>query len=163
MPYVKIRHSKMRPETWWELDPETGQHVACSGIREYVWYTKVWEDAYAWCTEYRELSEMKKRAQETQKKKGKWEPTGDGFFKDLPSLEQHLGDCWYDDGTPREVSKLTIQLTGGGASLQLTDPDNRCTAFTNAEDVVAALHLLEEALASDRNPWRPWPKHFGKK
>ena len=163
MPYKIVRRTAVVDYTWWELDPLTGKHVACAGPREVTTCVKVWDDPYAWCGEMGEIEMMKKRTQVASSKKAKWEPSGDPHFKAFPNIEQHLSDMAYEDGSPREPSKLTVQLNIGGVALQLTDPDNRSTAFTNAELLSEAMALLEEALASGRNPWRPWPKHFGKK
>lgn len=163
MPYKKVGITTLVNYTWWELDPVTDRHVACAEIREYVTYTVVWEDPAAWCREMGEIAMMKKKSQEAAKGKTKWVPSGDPFFKPFPTIEQHLGDAIYEDGSPRECSKLTVQVGIGTVAIQLTDPDNRSTAFTNGESVMDAMTLLEEALVNNRNPWRAWPKHFGKK
>jgi len=107
---------------------------------------------------------MKRRAQQEQKKRGEWKPSGEPLLKGCPAIDRYMSDAWYDDGKARDVSKLTITLTGNGVGIVLTDPDERSSAFTQGETVQDCLDLLEAALGdAKRDPWRPWPKSFGKK
>jgi hypothetical protein len=112
---------------------------------------------------YREYSEMKRRKQEDQKRKGKYESSKEPTISKFPTIDTYMGDLWYDDGKAREPSKLTITLNASGVTIVLTDPDERCSAYTTGETLHEALGLLEDALASGKDPWRPWPKSFGNK
>jgi len=118
------------------------------------------KDPYA---QFKELQEMKRRAKEVQKTKGKYVPHQDPFLAKYPEIQRVLWDCWYDDGGPRELGKLTISLVPSGVAIALTDPGERASAFTTAESLPEALELLEAALGGKADPWRPWPKGFGKK
>lgn len=107
---------------------------------------------------------MKRKAQQEQRKKGDWKPSGEPWLKGLPTIDRYMTDSWYDDGKARDVSKLTVTITGAGVGIVLTDPDERSSAFTNGATVQDALDLLEAALSDPkRDPWRPWPKSFGKR
>jgi hypothetical protein len=85
------------------------------------------------------------------------------MLKVYPNITKYMWDCWYDDGSPRELGKLAFGLVPSGVSVSLTDPGERASAFTTAETLVEALNLLEAALSGPGDPWRPWPKSFGKK
>jgi len=110
-----------------------------------------------------EVSEMKRRASKDQAVKGKYLQHSEPMLKAYPAVVKFLWDCWYDDGQGRELSKLTISLVPSGVSIALSDPGERASAFTTAESLVEALGLLEAAIAGTGDPWRPWPKSFGKK
>jgi len=106
---------------------------------------------------------MKRRAKSDQAKKGEYVQHGEEFFKKYPHICQVLWDCWYEDGQARELGKLSIGLVPEGVNIALTDPGERCSAFTTAATLKDALKLLEDALSGPGEPWRPWPKSFGKK
>lgn len=110
-----------------------------------------------------EVVEMKKRARAEQRQKGEFTTHAEPFFGKLPEINRVLWDCWYDDGSPRELGKLTIGLVPAGVNLALTDPSERMSAFCTADTLKDALKLLEDALAGSGDPWRPWPASFGKK
>lgn len=106
---------------------------------------------------------MKKRTAANQKTKGKYVQHGEPLMKDFPEICKYMWDCYYDDGTPRELSRLSVSLTPSGVQISLTDPSERCTAFTDGGTFHEALEALEASLATGKDPWRPWPKNFGKK
>jgi hypothetical protein len=106
---------------------------------------------------------MKRRAKSEQRQKGVYTQHQEDFFKKFPEITQVLWDCWYEDGQARELGKLTIGLVPDGVNLAITDPGERMSAFCTAGTLKDALKLLEDALAGNGDPWRPWPKSFGKK
>jgi hypothetical protein len=110
-----------------------------------------------------EVSDMKRKEATKQKARGKFTSQGEPLIHKYPHIDMYMGDCWYEDGKPRELSRLSIQLTGSGVSISLTDPDERVTAFTDGPTIEEALEALETALATGKDPWRPWPKAFGRK
>jgi len=114
-------------------------------------------------TGFWEVFEMKKRARADQAKKGEYQAHTEVFFAKCPEITKVLWDCWYDDGSPRELGKLTIGLVPAGVNLAITDPSERMSAFCTADTLKDALKLLEDALAGGGDPWRPWPASFGKK
>lgn len=128
-----------------------------------AWVNPDDEEVKSYWEPFKELSDMKKRSAATQKEKGKYSPHSEPYLKAFPEVLRVMWDCWYDDGTPRELGKLSVSLTGSGVAIQLTDPGERATAFTNAETLGEALSLLEDALKGRGDPWRPWPKGFGRK
>lgn len=160
---------------WREIRPYVPAYMVTylpSGKHEEMFYGSIrheWVDpdeeerrSCPW-SDYQELAEMKRRAKEVQKTKGKYSPHQEPLLQRCPEIGRILWDCWYDDGAPRELGKLSINLTSSGVAIQLTDPGERATAFTNAETLAEALDLLEQSLAGKSDPWRPWPKGFGRK
>jgi len=107
---------------------------------------------------YRELDEMKRYNAETQKKTGKWAPSGGQFLKDRPSIDQFLTDAFWDDGKPRDVCSLTIRAGAHSGSVSLNDPEQEQSISTNGESVDDALDRLEAYLAAGNPSWRPWGK-----
>ena len=124
---------------------------------------KVWQDDNLYYETLNGVSEMKKKAAKEQSAKGKYQQHPEPMFKVYPNITKYMWDCWYDDGSPRELGKLGVQLIPSGVSINLTDPGERASAFTTAESLVEAPNLLEATLAGPGDPWRPWPKSFGKK
>lgn len=106
---------------------------------------------------------MKRRAKADQRAKGEYVQHTEDFFKKLPEMCRVLWDCWFEDGSPRELGKLTIGLVPDGVNLAITDPSERTSAFCTAPTLKEALKLLEDAIAGPGDPWRPWPASFGKK
>lgn len=85
------------------------------------------------------------------------------FMKDYPSIAAYLSDPVWDDGTPRELSTLSISVDDGQIRLALNDKDGRQSAYTNALSVKDAFKALEQALAKDLITWRAWDRKKGKK
>ncbi len=122
---------------------------------------KVWrEDSFS---AFLEVTEMKKRARSDQRAKGEYAQHTEEFFKRYPEICRVLWDCWFEDGSARELGKLSIGLVPDGVNLALTDPSERVSAFCTAQTLKDAMRLLEDAIAGPGDPWRPWPKSFGKK
>lgn len=110
-----------------------------------------------------EVLEMKRRAKSDQRAKGEYSQHGEAFLRKFPEICKVLWDCWYEDGSPRELGKLTIGLVPDGVNIAVTDPSERLSAFCTAATLNDALKLLEDSLSGSGDPWRPWPASFGKK
>lgn len=162
MPYVRSPPKLIR--VTYIVTEERAARGLTTGVGYcYLPQVKTWTDDDPIWKPFREFSEMKKKAQVDQKAKGKYQPHPEPLLKGRPTIGMFMYDCWYDDGSPRELSKLSIGLVPSGVQISLTDPDNRSTAFTTSSSVSEALDELEKALTSNVDPWRPWPKSFGKK
>jgi len=80
----------------------------------------------------------------------------EAWAKKYPSIVEHLVCGAYDDGTPRELSSLTISASDGQLQLALNDKEMRRSLYTSAGTLPEALQLMERALVSGTCPWRPW-------
>lgn len=107
---------------------------------------------------YRELDEMKRYNQESQKKAGKWAPSGDPLLANRPTLDQYLTDSWWEDGKPREVCSITLRVGKQQATVSLNDSDGEQSISTSGESIEDALDRLEAYLAGGSPTWRPWGK-----
>lgn len=89
-------------------------------------------------------------------------PTASGSWCDpefqlcYPSLGEHLADTKWDDGSPREVSTVTVKVEGGRFNLSLNDREERSSAYVTADTLHEGLRLLDEGILSGRLDWRPW-------
>lgn len=145
------------------IDPETSLIVTTREWRPSLRRERVWKDDNLYYNHLNEVSDMKRKASKEQAVKGKYQQHSEPMLKVYPNITKYMWDCWYDDGSPRELGKLAFGLVPSGVSVSLTDPGERASAFTTAETLVEALNLLEAALSGPGDPWRPWPKSFGKK
>jgi hypothetical protein len=80
-----------------------------------------------------------------------------GFAGNYPTVAEYLIVEEYDDGKPRERSKLTVAMGSGAVGLTLTDPDSESSCQVTGETLEEALLLLEDALQSGKIRWRRWP------
>jgi len=79
-----------------------------------------------------------------------------------PVICEHLGHDFWDDGSPRELSTLTVSSDGGLCKVALNDLAGRRSAYATAGSFVGAMDSLEAALAEERVSWRAWHKSGGK-
>lgn len=105
---------------------------------------------------HRELDEMKRFNQETQRKAGKWIPSEDPLLARYPNLDQYLTDAWWEDGKPREVCSITVRAGKQQATVSLNDADGEQSISTSGESIEDALGRLEAYLAAGNPTWRPW-------
>lgn len=110
-----------------------------------------------------EITEMKRDAAQVQKSTGKYKHCGDKFFKDLPFIEEMLGDCWWDDGKPRTPCHLKVEIVGLMVHIALIDTENRRSCHTAAPGLLDALGLLEAHCATGTPPWRSWGPERGRR
>lgn len=106
---------------------------------------------------------MKREQAAVQKSKGKFVPPPDPIFEALPLLAAYVADAWWEDGSPREPSSLTINWASGMAMVQLNDKEEDRSLSTTAESLSDGLKQLEELLHRSPLPWRYWKRKPGKK
>jgi len=74
-----------------------------------------------------------------------------------------LTDVAYDDGTPRELSTISLFVEDGMFKAALNDKDMRRSLYVTAESMLGALGALEATLLRGGGDWRPWNKATKKK
>lgn len=84
------------------------------------------------------------------------------WVKRFPLVSSFLGDCWYDDGSPRKQSTVTIREQDGLVLVSISDMDLKRGLYRTGKNVKEALGSLEKALEASTADWRAW-KNFGKK
>jgi hypothetical protein len=80
------------------------------------------------------------------------------FAKDYPTLAKGMCDGLWDDGKPREVWTLSIRMKDKGVLCTLTDKNYGECLYTEGEDLVSALALVEECLSQGTASWRRFNK-----
>lgn len=110
---------------------------------------------------YTEYLSMR-REESTKQKATKYKPPTDKFWDKYPNLAQVLTDCWWDDGQPREVPQLSINLFTDSVRLSIVDISGRRSTNTDAPNIVNALELVEALCSGPGLPWRHWGSKKGK-
>jgi len=105
---------------------------------------------------FTELWEMKRYAEEVQKKRGKWVASTDPVVHKRPTLNQLLTDTQWEDGKPRTPCHLVVRFGHDQCSVVLTDTENEMSIATTGNTFEDVLELLEDALAANKVAWRPW-------
>jgi len=106
--------------------------------------------------EFKEVYEMKRYANDSQGKRGKWKPSEDPFLQGLPTINQLMTDCQWEDGKPRIPCSLKVRIGEEQASVVLTDEENKMSIATTGDTLREVLELLEAALVGNRVRWKPW-------
>lgn len=78
-----------------------------------------------------------------------------------PAIWEYLTQARWEDGKPRELSKVTAQVEDGVVKVALVDTALERSLWRSGETLEDALRALEKALAEDKADWRRWWK--GKK
>lgn len=78
------------------------------------------------------------------------------WAKGLPILCEYLSHSAYEDGSPRERSKLSIFSQDGLVGVALNDPEEHASLYRTGESVEKALQALEKALGASQADWRRW-------
>jgi len=162
--YVKWRHRRKSWKRYIVVDFQEGADFCSLDVPHYspprnweFWEAdKPFTKNYLSNHRYREIQAMKRRSIETQKKAGKWEPSGDPFLAKFPNIDRECTDCFWDDGSVREPCSLSIRPGKSGASVYLSDPENSAGINTAGSDVNDAMEKLEAYLATGSPTWRPW-------
>ncbi len=101
-------------------------------------------------------SQWMKRPKAVTASKGKWTCGDLSFATKYPSLAAMLCDCWWDDGSPRQCSSLSVRMDATSCFVSLSDHAHQQSAFTQAASLEEALLLLEEAVTNSTIQFRPW-------
>lgn len=106
--------------------------------------------------ELEKVNAMKRETASIQKAKGKYNHLKHDFVVGCPIIEEHLGDCWWDDGKARVPCHLKVEIIGDMVHIGLIDTEQRRSCHTTAKGLQAALESLESHLAAGGAPWRAW-------
>lgn len=162
MPYSVEKITRRKWCTRLILDPPTGHPGWELYLDERVVLKKKWVEP-DYYLHAQEMEAMKRDAAAQQKTAGKYKHCGDKFFKDLATVEEYLGDCWWDDGKPRTPCHLKVEVVGDMIHIALIDTENRRSCHTAARGLVEALTLLESHCVSGTPPWRSWGPERGRR
>jgi hypothetical protein len=80
----------------------------------------------------------------------------EAWLKKLPTICEYLADDAWDDGSPRELSTVSIKCVEGRVVAVLNDPEERRSLYVSGESVMKAMESLERALGSPQADWRRW-------
>lgn len=85
------------------------------------------------------------------------------FEKKFPKVWEYMTRLHFDDGEPRQLSKVSLFVENGKFKAALNDPEERASLYVAADTVDAVLKALEATLASENPEWRPWNGNTKKK
>jgi hypothetical protein len=80
------------------------------------------------------------------------------FQKDYPTLALGMCDGFWEDGKPREVWTFSVRFKDHGVLITVTDKNYGECLYTEGEDLLCALALVEEALKQGSASWRKFTK-----
>lgn len=80
----------------------------------------------------------------------------ENLVKTCPLLAAHLADEFWDDGTGREPSTLTIRCEDGRINAALNDREERSSLYVTADSIPLACKALEKQLGLSNADWRRW-------
>lgn len=101
---------------------------------------------------------MKREAEATQRKQGKFVAPAEGIFTHRPRLAEALCDQFWDDGTPRDPWGVSLNWSGLTVTASLNDRPRKRSLNSSGANVDEALNALEGALGMPQIPWRSWGK-----
>lgn len=101
---------------------------------------------------------MKRREPPKPGKRGEVSYPDPVFAKDYPALASGMCDSLWDDGKPREVWTFSVRMKEKGVLITVTDKNYGECLYTEGEDFVSALALVEEALSQGTASWRRFTK-----
>ena len=79
-----------------------------------------------------------------------------------PVLAQFLTEKFWEDGTARQTSTLTLFCEDGTIKGSLNDRDTGRVLWASARDLGSLLDVMEELLNVENTPWREGTKRAGK-
>lgn len=79
------------------------------------------------------------------------------------SVCEYLTTAKWDDGSPREPSKLSVSVQDGCVLIALNDVDLKQSCYTSSTSLQDGLKLLDKALKDSSVTWRPWKAGTRKK
>ncbi len=106
---------------------------------------------------------MKKPENASVEKAGKKISTDEGFGKKFPTLLEYMTTTKWEDGTAREVSKLSIFIEDGLFKCAVNDTDLKRSLYVSGETFEGALRAAEKAIQDTNADWRQWNKGKGRK
>lgn len=101
---------------------------------------------------------MKRREPPKPGKKGEIAYPDPAFAKDYPTLSLGMCDAAWDDGKPRDVWTFSVRMKDRGVLITVTDKNYNECLYTEGEDLLSALALVEEALSQGTASWRKFTK-----
>lgn len=78
------------------------------------------------------------------------------FQGKYPTIVEYLISAAWEDGSPRELSALSISCRDGCVALAMNDKELKQSLYTLAGTLEEALKLMEGALVSGAGEWRSW-------
>jgi hypothetical protein len=108
------------------------------------------------CTKLPERIRWMKRPTVLKPAKGKWACGDAKFATRFPGVAAMLCDPWWDDGTSRQCSSLSVRMDSTSVFLSISDHASSASAYTTAETLEAALELMEAAIQEGTIQWRSW-------
>jgi len=162
VPYKVERRTRRKVCSRLLLDPPPGHPGWEFYLDERVVTIRTWSEPDYYLYK-KEQDDMKREASETQKKAGKYKHLKGTFFDNYPLIEEQLGDCWWDDGKPRQPCHLKIEIIGDMIHIALIDTGERRSCHTASKDLGDGLGLLEAHMAAGSIPWRSWGPERGQR
>jgi len=101
---------------------------------------------------------MQRRQPPVKGPKGSIEYPDNAFRKDYPTLALGMCDSSWDDGKPREVWTFSVRFKEKGCLITVTDKNYGECLYTEGEDLLSALALVEEALSQGTASWRKFTR-----
>lgn len=111
---------------------------------------------------WEKVEAMKREAAQVIKGKGKYPGHPEPLLAGRECMQELLGDPWWDDGKPRQLCTLTIELVGDQVAIKVVDAENRRSMHTTAQTVAEAIELLDNHLKAGGAPWRSWGPQKGR-
>lgn len=107
--------------------------------------------------------EMKKRDQTPPGEVAKASVADPQFEKRFPRVWEYLTLLHFDDGSARELSKLSIFVENGKFKVALNDAAEKASLYVSGDTVDGVLKALESTLGHDNPEWRAWNQNTKKK
>jgi len=101
---------------------------------------------------------MKRREPPKPGKKGEVAYPDESFAKEYPTLALGMCDGLWEDGKIREVWTFSVRMKDKGVLITVTDKNYGECLYTEGEDLLSALALVEDALAQGHASWRKFSK-----
>lgn len=101
---------------------------------------------------------MKRREPPKPGKKGEVTYPDAAFAKDYPTLAGGMCDGLWEDGKPREVWTFSVRMKEKGVLITVTDKNYSENLYTEGEDLLSALAMVEEALSQGAASWRKFTR-----
>lgn len=101
---------------------------------------------------------MERRKPPTPSSRGAVTYPDAAFARDYPTLACGMCDGLWSDGKPREVWTFSVRMKEQGVLITVTDKNYAECLYTEGEDLLSALALVEEALKQGTASWRKFTR-----